>query len=60
MRWSIRARSWADFPLTQKFFAVGEALAHLDWLEVRGGVAPREEDGKIRYYPNEQYDKGAD
>lgn len=60
MRWSIRARSWADFPLTQKFFAVGEALAHLDWLEVRGGVAPREEDGKIRYYPNERYDKGVD
>ena len=36
MAWSIRCRSWADFPVTQKFFAVGEALAHLDYLEVRG------------------------
>lgn len=52
MRWSIRARSWDDFPLTQKFFAVGEALSHLDWLELRGGVTRRAERGKIRYYPS--------
>ena len=39
MRWSIRCRSWEDFPLTQKFFAVGEAMAHLDYLEVRGRVS---------------------
>ncbi len=50
MRWRIRSRSWEDFPLEQKFFAVGEALAHLDYLEVRGRVVCREEDGKRRYY----------
>ena len=50
MRWRIRSRSWEDFPLTQKFFAVGEALAHLDYLAVRGRVERREEDGKNRYY----------
>ena len=50
MRWKIRSRSWEDFPLTQKFFAVGEALAHLDYLEVRGRIAHREEQGKNRYY----------
>ena len=50
MRWKIRSRSWADFPLGQKFFAVGEALAHLDYLEVRGRVERREEDGVYRYY----------
>lgn len=50
MRWKIRSRSWEDFPLEQKFFAVGEALAHLDYLEVRGRVVCREEDGKRRYY----------
>lgn len=51
MRWSIRCRSWTDFPLTQKFFAVGEAMAHLDYLETRGRVLHRMEDGKERYYP---------
>ncbi len=50
MRWKIRSRSWADFPLEQKFFAVGEALAHLDYLEVRGRVCRQEEHGKRRYY----------
>lgn len=49
MAWSIRCRSWADFPLTQKFFAVGEALAHLDYLEVRGLVRRREHSGVITY-----------
>ena len=43
MRWSIRCRNWGDFPVTQKFFAVGEALSHLDYLEVRGLVERRTE-----------------
>lgn len=50
MRWRITSRSWAEFPLAQKFFAVGEALAHLDYLEVRGRVNHWEEGGKNRYY----------
>lgn len=50
MRWRIRSRSWEDFPLEQKFFAVGEALAHLDYLEVRGRIRQQEEHGTIRYY----------
>ena len=50
MAWSIRCRSWEDFPLQQKFFAVGEALAHLDYLEVRGQVQRWEEDGKHVYH----------
>ena len=50
MRWSIRCRSWEDFPLTQKSFAVGEAMAHLDYLEVRGRVCRREIRGKRVYF----------
>lgn len=50
MAWSIRCRSWAEFPLTQKFFAVGEALAHLDYLEVRGQVERREREGRNVYF----------
>lgn len=49
MRWSIRCRAWADFPVTQKFFAVGEALAHLDYLEVRGQVERRNRAGTYEY-----------
>lgn len=38
MKWDIRAKSWADFPLAQKWFAVGEALAHLQYLYKTGAV----------------------
>ena len=50
MRWKIRSRSWEAFPLGQKFFAVGEALAHLDYLETRGRVERRLDGGVYRYY----------
>jgi glyoxylase-like metal-dependent hydrolase (beta-lactamase superfamily II) len=50
MAWEIRCRTWADFPLTQKFFAVGEALAHLDYLRARGQAVCREENGQRRWY----------
>ena len=32
MHWDIQSDSWRDFPPTQKWFAVGEALAHIDFL----------------------------
>ena len=32
MHWDIRAKDWSDFPAGQKWFAVGEAVAHLDFL----------------------------
>lgn len=50
MQWSIRCRSWAEFPLTQKYFAVGETLAHLDYLRVRGQMERRMVDGVYRYF----------
>lgn len=52
MTWKIRANSWAEFPLTQKWFAVGECGAHMDYLKVRHVI--REErgaDGRICYFP---------
>ena len=51
MRWSIRSRDWEEFPLAQKFFAVGEALAHLDYLEVRGQVRREMIRGRRVYAP---------
>jgi glyoxylase-like metal-dependent hydrolase (beta-lactamase superfamily II) len=32
MTWEMRYASWEDFPVSQKWFATGEALAHLDRL----------------------------
>jgi glyoxylase-like metal-dependent hydrolase (beta-lactamase superfamily II) len=51
MKWSIRCNSWEEFPLTQKFFAVGEALSHLDYLAIRGQIVRRTENGINRWYP---------
>lgn len=45
MKWRISCRNWEEFPLTQKLFAVGETLAHLDYLEQRGRVTKAEKDG---------------
>lgn len=36
MSWRIQARNWDDFPDVQKWFAVGEAIAHLDYLQQCG------------------------
>ncbi len=36
MTWDLDADGWNDFPLMQKWFATGEALAHLRFWEVEG------------------------
>lgn len=38
MTWSIRAKSWDDFPKPQRWFACGEAMAHLEHLKALGHV----------------------
>ena len=52
MTWDIKADSWEAFPLNQKWFATGEALAHLEYLMEAGQVA-REAgpEGSARYVP---------
>ena len=51
MTWRVpgKTNSWADFPLNQKWFAVGETAAHLDYLLKRGRVR-REFDGRCWHY----------
>lgn len=51
MTWAIRAKNWQEFPTIQKWFAVGEALAHLDYLCKQGRVARVEDQGIHRYMP---------
>lgn len=49
MHWDIRAKSWEDFPIMQRWFATGETIAHLRWLEERGEIARRDADDRILY-----------
>lgn len=49
MTWDIKAETWDHFPLAQKWFATGEALAHLIFLEAEGEIARHVEDGITAY-----------
>ena len=54
MSWRIRSRNWDEFPTTQKYFAVGETLAHLDYLELRCRLRRRFSGGKYIYFPAQE------
>ncbi|MFA6809346.1 MAG: MBL fold metallo-hydrolase [Eubacteriales bacterium] len=49
MKWDIKFDDWEDFPPAQKYFAAGEAMAHLEHLVFKGEVARIKEKG-IFYY----------
>jgi glyoxylase-like metal-dependent hydrolase (beta-lactamase superfamily II) len=49
MTWDIVARSWDDFPVVQKWFAVSEATSHLRYLQHRDQVVSAEHDGRLLY-----------
>lgn len=49
MSWDISAKTWDDFPKSQKWFAAGEAHAHLEHLYHQGHLLREEKDG-ILYY----------
>lgn len=49
LTWSMRGRKWPDFPPTQKWFALGETLAHLEYLVDHHTLTVYEKDG-IRHY----------
>jgi glyoxylase-like metal-dependent hydrolase (beta-lactamase superfamily II) len=46
MTWDIDCESWEQFPIAQKWFATGEAIAHLRYLESEGRIK-RNTGGKI-------------
>ena len=37
--WSSRGRAWNDFSPNQKWFAMGETLAHIKWLSDKGAIS---------------------
>ena len=51
MSWSIRAKNWDAFPAAQKWFALGEAHSHLEYLRVRNIVHSTLENGLMYYSP---------
>ncbi|MFZ0448192.1 MAG: hypothetical protein WAL98_03035 [Desulfatiglandaceae bacterium] len=49
MTWDIKAKSWEQFPLMQKWFATGEANAHLRYLQGKQQVHSEIRDGQVFY-----------
>ncbi|MGB4440064.1 MAG: MBL fold metallo-hydrolase [Sedimentibacter sp.] len=50
MTWSMKGKVWKDAPPQQKWFAVGETLAHLDYLEEENKVIKKLVDDIYYYY----------
>ncbi len=51
MTWDIEAENWDAFPPAQKWFATGEAISHLRYLENKGRIFRKTEDPVITYAP---------
>lgn len=54
MTWDIRAASWDHFPVVQQWFATGEAIAHLRYLEEKGQVGRQMHDAGIQFHKAER------
>ena len=50
MTWSLRNIVWNDFPVSQKWFAMGEALAHLDRLVALGEAKCVEKEDGLTFF----------
>lgn len=50
MSWSMKGKAWGQAPIQQKWFAVGEALAHLDYLEIEQKVQKLYKNNAYVYY----------
>ncbi len=49
MTWDVKFKDWSEFPPSQKYFAVAEALSHLKYL-LEEGVVYRVERNGVYYY----------
>ncbi len=47
MSWDMTYESWELFPIPQKWFATGEAIAHLKYLEEKGKIRREIKEQKI-------------
>ena len=53
MTWDIVYDSWELFPVSQKWFATGEAIAHLKYLEEKGMIRKEMQKEKIVFSLND-------
>ncbi len=51
MTWDIKADSWEDFPVAQKWFATGEAISHLRYLENQNRIRREKTEPVIAFAP---------
>ena len=49
LSWDIDCETWEEFPPAQKWFAFGEALAHVRYLVNQGKAKRNQQDGKFTY-----------
>jgi len=49
MTWDTEYKSWESFPIQQKWFAFGETLAHLIYLEQEGILRKEKKEDKILF-----------
>ena len=47
--WRVRAKNWDEFPKSQKWFATGETMAHVEYLVIRGFIEERKENGVLNF-----------
>ena len=52
MTWDIKCDSWEAFPIAQKWFATGEAIAHLRYLEELARIRRRSDNGPVLFSIN--------
>jgi hypothetical protein len=50
MTWDIEAEDWEAFPVVQKWFAAGEALSHLRYLEEEGTIRRNANSEIVKFY----------
>jgi len=55
MTWDVKFREWDEFPPSQKYFAIAEALSHLKYLSEEGRVSREYRDGVYYYKLSEGY-----
>jgi glyoxylase-like metal-dependent hydrolase (beta-lactamase superfamily II) len=44
MTWDLECKSWEEFPRAQKWFATGEAIAHLRYLQRKGLIVGKDDE----------------
>jgi glyoxylase-like metal-dependent hydrolase (beta-lactamase superfamily II) len=49
MKWDIQCDSWEQFPVAQKWFATGEAIAHLRYIEAQNELVRETHSQVITY-----------